>query len=271
MNVAKDKTTLWLSILIAGFALITTLGGLFLPELYRDNAFVQAVWKGNDLVTLVIALPIFIAALIFMRQGSKRSGLVWLGMLDYFLYNFAFYLFAASFNWFFLLYLVCFTCSIFALIFGLLNLDVKGAAAGFRPKTPVRWISGYMLFIAVGLTTVYLMQTINFIVTGTLPSLIITSGHVTAIVFALDLSLLVPWLALGAVWLWQKRPWGYALAAITLTKGFCYTFVLTVGSLSAARAGYDFAMSEVPLWATLTVGSLIAVSVLLFNLRKDAL
>ncbi len=184
--------------------------------------------------------------------------------------QFAFYLFAAAFNWFFLLYLACFTLSIFALIFGLLNLDVKQIAAGFRSKTPVRWISGYMLFIAVGLTAVYLMQILAFIFNGTVPIIIENSGHVTAIVFALDLSLLVPWLVLGAVWLWQKRPWGYAIAAITLTKGFCYTLVLTIGSLSAVRAGYDFAMSELPLWATLTVGSLISTVILLLNLQQQS-
>jgi len=188
-------------------------------------------------------------------------------MLDYTLYNYAFYLFGAAFNRFFLIYVALFTLAIFALIFGLAKLDVNAISQNFRPRTPVKWISGYMLFVAVGLSGVYIVQSLSFITTGQLPPIVTLTGHPTSVVFALDLSLLTPFLALGAIWLCRRRPWGFALAAILLVKGAVYTLVLTAGSLFAANAGVPGALAETPLWIVLTVAGLIVNLALLGNLE----
>jgi hypothetical protein len=74
------------------------------PGLYDDNDFVTAGWAGNDLVTLVIAIPLLFGALLMATRGSARGELVWLGSLAYIGYNFAFYLFGASLNRLFLTY-----------------------------------------------------------------------------------------------------------------------------------------------------------------------
>jgi len=35
-----------------------SVGGLVIPDLYQDNPHVTAAWFGNDLVTLVVAVPL---------------------------------------------------------------------------------------------------------------------------------------------------------------------------------------------------------------------
>src|SRR3972149_1708889 len=140
-----------LSIIITILAAGASLGGLLLEDLYRDNAFVRITWLGNDAVTLLLAVPVLIAALVFAARGSVRAQLVWLGALDYMLYNYAFYLFGAAFNAFFLVYAALLALSIFALIFGLTNLDAARVSQQFHEKTPVKWIGGYFLFVAAGL------------------------------------------------------------------------------------------------------------------------
>jgi hypothetical protein len=80
----------------------------------------------------------------------------------------------------------------------------------------------------------------------------------------LDLTLLIPFMVVGAVWLLQRRPWGYVLAAIITVKGSAYTLVLAVGSLSAANAGIPSVSTEIPIWVFLTAIELIA-NVLLFR------
>src|SRR5688500_7194686 len=85
-----------LSLIAAVLAGIASLGGLFLKGLYRDNLLVTSAWKGNDLVTLFVAIPILIAAIAFSKRGSLKAQLVLLGILDYMLYNYAFYLFGAA-------------------------------------------------------------------------------------------------------------------------------------------------------------------------------
>src|ERR1044071_4098542 len=154
----KPSTPYTLSIIIAILATIASAGGLLLHGLYRDNAFVTTTWLGNDAITLFLAVPILVGSLFFSARGSHKAQLVWMGALDYMLYNYAFYLFGASFNAFFLLYAALLGLSIFALIFGLINLDVNGIRQQFRERTPVKWIGGYFLFVAVGLRAVYLMQ-----------------------------------------------------------------------------------------------------------------
>ncbi|HHY46565.1 MAG TPA: hypothetical protein GX506_04605 [Firmicutes bacterium] len=51
----------------------------------------MAGWFGNDLVTLSVALPLLVGALVLSMKGSHRAQLVWFGILDYMLYNYAFY------------------------------------------------------------------------------------------------------------------------------------------------------------------------------------
>lgn len=264
------RTARLLSILIAILAALASAGGLLLPGLYRDNLFVTSAWKGNDLVTLLLAVPLLVLALLWSTRGSQRALLLWLGLLDYILYNYAFYLFAASFNWFFLIYVALFGLSIFALIFGLVGLDASAVRRSFSPRAALSWVAGYMLLVAIGLSLVYLAQSINFIVTGQLPGIVTNTGHPTSIVFALDMTLVIPFFALGAVWLLQRKPWGYVLAGLSTIKGPLYMLVLTVDSLWASRAGVPGVGAEIPLWVTLTVLGLLAAAIFYAALRVPA-
>jgi len=263
----KPKAAYILSIIIIILMFLASAGGLFLKRLYRDNDFVTGAWRANDLVTLVVAIPIFILALAWSNRGSIRAQLVWLGMLDYTFYNYAFYLFAAAFNCFFLVYVALFTLSIFALIFGLVKVDAKKAMQKFREQTPVKWIAGYMFFVAFGLTAIYFIQAFGFIITGQVPEIVVKTGHPTSVVPALDLSLVVSWLVLGAVWLWQRRPWGYVISAAMVIKGMVYTLVLTVVTIFSVRAGFS-GPEEIPLWSLLFFGFLLASLFLLGNIRE---
>lgn len=261
------RTVYILSILIVILAIIAAAGGLFIDGLYHDNALVTAGWRGNDLVTLLVAAPLLVAALMLSWHGSGRARLVWLGMLDYTLYNFGFYLFGAAFNNFFLIYAALFTLSIFALIFGLATLDVQRVGDQFRVGMPVKWIGGYMLFVATGLSIVYVAQSLGFIVTGQLPPVVTLTGHPTSVVFALDLSLVVPVLVLGAIWLWKRQPWGYVLAVIANVKGAVYMLALSATTVAAVQAGVSQDLSQVGLWGFIGVASLIATLFLLYNFQ----
>jgi hypothetical protein len=99
---------------------------------------------------------------------------------------------------------------------------------------------------------------------------VISAGHVTAVVFALDLTLVVPVTTLAAVWLWQRRPWGYVLGAMLNVKGAVYMLVLSATTVSAMVAGIPGVGGELPLWAGVGIGSLAAGWGLLANLSPGA-
>jgi hypothetical protein len=86
------------------------------------------------------------------------------------------------------------------------------------------------------------------------------------VVFALDLTLLIPWLILGALWLMKHRPWGYVIAGILNVKGPLYTLVLAVNSILVVRAGIS-ETSELPLWGALTALGLIASALFYGNMK----
>jgi hypothetical protein len=264
----KLKLSYNLSVIILILMTAQSVAGLLWSHVYRDNTFVRSAWKGNDLVTLFVAVPVLAAALFFARRGSVRAQLIWMGVLDYALYNYAFYLLGAAFNAFFLLYAVLLGLAIFALLFGLIHLDVNRMREAARDRMPVKWIGGYFLFVALGLSAVYLIQSIRFIFTGDLPAIVTMTGHPTSVVFALDLTLLVPWLVLAAIWLIKRQPWGYILTGILSVKGPIYTLILTASSFVALNAGIASAADEIPLWATLTLLGGIASTVFYVNIQE---
>lgn len=268
MSDTKPRLAYILSALIAVLTLIAAGGGLLMDDLYQGNALLVAGWQGNDLVTLIVALPALIASLILSVRGSRQAQLVWLGMLAYTLYNFAYYLFGAAFNSFFLLYVTLLDLSMFALVFALVRLDIPDIGRRFRSTTPVRWIAGYMVFVAIGLTVVYGAESLRFVTTGRVPEIVTNTGHLTNIVFALDLSLVVPWFVLGAIWLWQRRPWGYVLATILNVKGAVYMLALSAVTVSAVRAGASDDLAQVGIWGTIGLGSLVASLLLLRNVES---
>jgi hypothetical protein len=260
------RTATVLSVIVGLLAAAASIGGLLIGGLYRDNEFVRTTWFANDLMTLVLAVPLLAGALIMARRGSLRSLLVWQAMLVYMLYNYAFYLFGAAFNAFFLIYVALFSLSIFAMVFSLPRMDAYEIAQLFQDRTPVRWISGFMLFFALLLGGMWIAISLSFVASREVPEVITKFGHPTSIVFALDLSLLMPGMVLGAVLLWQKKAWGYVVASIMNIKATTYALVLivaTVYSLVTRGVGDDF----LPLYLLLGIGNLAASLFLLGNMH----
>jgi hypothetical protein len=255
-----------LSFIIAVLALIASAGGLVIGDLYRDNEFVKNTWFINDLLTLGVMTPLLIGSLILSVRGSQHAQLVWVAMLSYMLYNYAFYLFGAAFNVFFLIYVSLVSLSLFALIFALSSLNVTTISQAFRASTPVRWISSFMMFIGIFLGLKWMADSLNFVFTGQLPKAILDFDQPTNIVFALDLTLIVPWMIVGAIYLWHHRPWGYVVATIMTMKAATYGLVLVTSTLYSALSGnWD---TLFPFYAFVFLGGVISGWFLLGNMQS---
>uniref|UniRef100_A0A2A4Z8I9 Uncharacterized protein n=1 Tax=OCS116 cluster bacterium TaxID=2030921 RepID=A0A2A4Z8I9_9PROT len=211
MKNSTYKIPVILSAIVIFLSAIASFGGIFLDGLYRDNEMVKAVWLGNDIVTLFIVLPIMIWALIFSLRNSVKAQLVWMGALWYMVYNYNFYMYGAAFNKFFLLYVFIFTLSAYALILALMKTDVQMLAKRTSSTMPVKRISGFMLFFAFFIGSLWIAQSASFIFTNEVPIGITQTDHPTGVVFAIDLSLLVSTLIVGAILLWKRQARGYII------------------------------------------------------------
>jgi hypothetical protein len=259
----------WLSGLITLLIILASAGGLFLDGLYRDNTWILTQLRGSDLVRLLVSVPTLLLSLYLARRGSLRALLVWLGCLWLAVYDYAFYLFGVVFNEFFLVYAALFALSILALILALPHVDAGEVARRFSPRTPVRLASGYMAFIAAFLSFMWLSRIIGFLSTGQLPEDIVAAGYPFAIVYALDLSVLVPGMLLAAAWLWQRRPWGYVLGAMMLVKAAIYPLVLIGMGVYQAVENVPGAWDMVPFWAFFALASLVVIVLFLGRMQPE--
>lgn len=262
---AKAKTAHVVSAVVVLLAAVASIGGIVIDDLYRDNLLVASGFVGNDLVTLLVAVPLLAGSLILTMRGSPRATPVWLGMLVYMVYNFSFYLFGAAFNSLFLVYVALFALSIVALLCGLAALDAAGISEKFRQSRSVRWISGYMLLVGLILGGLWISLSLSYVITGEVPEVILAVDHPTNVIAALDLSLIVPLFLVGAIWLWRRQPWGYVLAAMANVNGSVYMLALAVSTVSAVQAGASEALSQVALWGVVGAGCLMA-SLFLFGI-----
>jgi len=253
----------WVLVILAAAA---SIGGLYVNGTYRDNPFVVTVFRGNDFVTLFLAIPVM-AASYFLMGHSERARIVWQGSLLYLVYNYQFYLYGAAFNRFFLVYVALFTIALYTLIFSLARMDVDAFAWQFSEKTPVRLISGFMLFFAVLLGGLWTAMSASTVVTGIIPETVLQTGHPTAVVFATDLTILIPGMGIGGLLLWRRKPWGYLTASIIMVKAATYGISLIVMSAFTYRS-LGFVDPLLMLWSVLTLGCLASAWFLLKSIPR---
>lgn len=241
-----------------------TLGRAF-PMQYRDTEWIRTTWIGNDWITLAAAVPLLVAALLLARHGSVRGILLWLGMLGYGIYNYAFYLFGAALNVFFPLYILAFLLAAVALILALSRLPIAEIPARFTSETPVRLVGGYLTVVAIGLTVVWMMAWATYVFSGQAPP---GGPEAFKVVAALDIVLMVPPLSIGGVLLWRRDPWGYVLSTLAGVQGTLYLFILGVNSAISINRGLEQAPGQLLIWGPLVVATGIATSLLLMNVRS---
>jgi hypothetical protein len=93
-----------MSFVLALLAALAAATGLLAASVYRDAAGWVAQARGQDLVTLIVVVPLMLAALVCARRGSTRAFLVWLGCVGYLAYRYALYAFSAHFYSLFLVF-----------------------------------------------------------------------------------------------------------------------------------------------------------------------
>lgn len=151
---------------LIGLMVVQSVSGLLFSNEYRDAAWIVATWWGNDLVTLCVVVPLFAVALVWSCTHSGRGLLLWAGSLAYAVYNYAYYMLGAELNRFFLMYVLCFVIASGTLIVLIAHVDVNRLVLDFDARTPVRWFGGYFMFVATGLSLVWIVSWASYAFCG---------------------------------------------------------------------------------------------------------
>lgn len=243
----------WLTGLAAVAMAVVAAGGAFASGwLYRDNPLIAATFRGQDLVTLVVAVPLLVAGLVLEQRGSARGRVLWLAMLYYALYSYLFYAVGAAFNAFFLLYVAIVALALYALLSSVPRLQFDTAVT--NPVGQMARVAGvaYLLLVATGLGVLWTGISLGYLFTGVVPAPIVASGHPTGVVFAIDLVFIVPPMVIGAIGLMRRRAFGSLVAVVMCLSGTVYTLSLCAASIAVRAAGRGVG-EELPLWVGLTL------------------
>ena len=225
---------------LLGLLLAQAILGLVWSDAYRDVDWIRATWYGNDWVTLVAAAPLLVAGMLLTKRGSAVGVLLWLGVLGYAVYNYAFYMVGAALNVFFPLYAAILVLSVANLILVLTRLDPAEVKDHFRPRTPVRTIGGFYIFLGLGLSVVWLGMWAAYVFGARPPPV---GSEVFKVVAGFDMTLMVPVLGVGGVLLWRRHPWGYVVAPLAGIQAMLYLFVLAVNAGVLAARGVTHAVA----------------------------
>jgi hypothetical protein len=171
-------------------------------------------------------------------QGSTRATLIWIGLLGYMFYTYAGAAVGYAFAELTLLYIALFSLSIFALAAAASGLDTTVIMQAIDPPPALRRsAAGFLALIGLLLGMLWLLQIGAFLASGSLPAGVVAAGGGAYYVYALDLGLILPLTVLGAVWLWQRRPWGTVLASYILVKSTTMGMALLAMNWFNLRSG----------------------------------
>jgi len=255
----KSRTLAILSYAAAGLAMIAAMAGLCNLEMYRRLTpdHLMPGTMSQDLVSLLSALGVMLA-LTAARRGSRRAGLIWLGLTGYLMYAYGIYAFDRLYTPLFPVYIAILGLCIYAIIMFFIHLDPSAFLTG-KGNPPRRTTAVYFLI----LTSMFLMLWMSQIIPGIRDQ----SPPPGNSIFVMDLAFFLPLLTTCAVLLFRKNLWGDLLAAALLVKMGVLGFSVLLGALLAPLFSRPLVIAELGIYAFLGLGGLALAGVFLAGLK----
>lgn len=286
----RQSALKWLVPLICLLALIAAGAGLLWPAegqpyplttfrgeqvmingrgLYRyDTVSSAAQMQANDLVTLVLGLPLLVIASRLALRGSLRGRLLLTGTLGFFLYTYTSMTFGTAYNPLFLVYVALWSLSLVACILSVQAIDVAALPQHFSPHLPRRSIAG-LLFAAGGfLLVAWLGRIVPPLLRGETPAL---ENTTTLFIQALDLGVIVPLSFVSAVLLLQRKAWGYLLASVAVLKLLTLGLAVSTMGVNMVRVGVPISPIELVIFPGLALVNLVMAGLLLKHIHVPTL
>lgn len=275
----------WLIPLIFCLTLVATLAGLWPGEgqaypltnfrgeqvtinarglYYWDTVSSAAQTQANDLVTLVIGLPLLAISSWLTLRGSLRGRLMLTGTLAFILYTYITMCFGAAYNQLFLVYVALFSLSLWAFVLSMLSFDLKTLPDHFSEKLPRRGIAALLFFAAAFLSFAWLGRIAATFQPGAIAAL---ENTTSLFIQAMDLGLVVPLCVVSGVLLLRRSAWGYLLGSVGMMKFLTLGIAVSLMGLNMARVGVSVSPVEMLVFPIITLINLGMVATLLKNVK----
>ena len=233
---------------------------------YYDTVSTAAQMQGNDLITLVVGLPLLAMSAWFAFRGSLRGRLLLSGTLGFFLYTYMSMSMLTAYNALFLVYVALFTLSLYAFILSLMAVDVASLPQHFSPRLPHGWIAGVLFAVGGFLTLAWLGRIGSPLLQGQTPAL---ENTTTLVIQAMDLTLIAPLAFLAGILLLRRSAWGYLLSSLAVLKGLTMALGVSAMGINMALQGVPDSLGILIPFLILTLLNLITAVFLLKNIKTE--
>jgi hypothetical protein len=112
-----------LSLIIVSLLVIASICGILFGSVIYPTDELLSTFISNDVVNLLIGLPIIIGSIFLTLRGKLIGLLFWSGALFFVLYTYMIYVLAMPLNWAFLLHLTLTTLSVYTIIILVASID----------------------------------------------------------------------------------------------------------------------------------------------------
>lgn len=241
--------------LIAVAGVTSAVSFVLWPVFSRDVPMGVGNMRGTALSMLVMAVPLVAVSMRLAARGSLRARFTWLGGLAYLAYNAVLFCFAAHFNSFFLLFTTLLGLSFWAMVTLLQDFDLDAVRAACT-TVPARGVAVYMLVSLGMFAAAWLRDIVPAIAANALPAGLEGTGLTQNPIYVLDFAFTFPTMVIGALWLWQRRAWGYVISAMMVIMLTVETAGIAVDQVFGHLHDPSAPLDAVPVMIAFTVAGL---------------
>ncbi len=195
------KSEYFLSSVIAVLMALVSLAGLLFPNRLYPTTELRSSFLANEVVNLLIGLPILLLSMWRARRGHLDGLLLWPGALLYVLYNYIAYAIGMPLSWLSLVYSALVLLSGYAILDLLRKLDQDALQRQLGAYRLIK-LSGWILTI---LGSLFLLRAVGMLVMTQMNQFLMPMTEVGVLIADMILSSL--WIA-GGILLIMRKPLG---------------------------------------------------------------
>lgn len=229
---------------------------------FHMSAEVAPQGIAQDVVTLLIGIPLLIISLVLYRRGSLVGQVLLTGTLGYFLVTYLFFTMMAMYNQLFILWVVLLSLSFYAFVISFRAIEPREFVSKISTKFPTKTTGYFLMFTAIIIGLLWLSIVVPPLITGTIPTAV--EHYTTLVVQALDLSILLPASFIAGYLLIKRNRGGYKLASIYIVFLSILMTALTAKIVAMAILGYNV----IPVIFIIPIFNLIAIICMILSLRS---
>jgi hypothetical protein len=199
-NLKSAYALTWvITLLLAGASLagLLTWGGLYPSEELRQSLL------PNDVVNLLVGVPILLISLRLTRGGKLRGLLLWPGAMVYVLYNYIAYLVALPLSGMTAVFLALVGLSVYTLVDLFASIEIGAVGDQLDGKVPARTAGGILAVFGI----LFIFRVIFLAVSAQISEMPIEPIELGTLIADLVIS---PLMVVGGVLLWRRKSFGYA-------------------------------------------------------------